>query len=201
MMKPTKIVLIIAIMALAAGAIIFFFYKTPEKYAPSPPTDAAPDQGQDQTNKNMEIQSPVFQNNQTIPVKFTCDGNPPTGGISPALSFSDVPKNAKSLALIMDDPDAPGGNFNHWLVWNINPSLSGFEENSVPEGTMQGQNSAGRHSYFGPCPPSGTHHYHFKLYALDTLLEIAPTTSKLELENAMQGHIIENTEIIGLYGR
>ena len=144
----------------------------------------------------MKITSSAFQNNTKIPSKYTCDGQ----DINPPLSFIEVSANAKSLALIMDDPDAPGGTFVHWVLYSMNPKISEIKENSVPHFVVVGKNSAGKSNYFGACPPSGLHHYHFKLYALDTVLSLTDP-DKATLENDMQGHILEKAEIIVLYGR
>lgn len=144
----------------------------------------------------MKITSTVFENNGNIPAKYTCDGE----GINPPLSFNEVPALAQSLVLISDDPDAPSGTFVHWTVWNIDPKATGITENSVPAGATQGITSYGEEKYGSPCPPSGVHHYHFKLYALDTKLYL-PSVRADSLEKAMVGHIIDQTELIGLYSR
>ena len=140
----------------------------------------------------LQITSAAFGHNQTIPRKYTCQGE----DINPPLAITGIPPGTKSLALIMDDPDAPGGNWDHWLVYNIVPT-SEIKENSVP-GT-QARNDFGRVNYGGPCPPPGTHRYFFKLYALDTTLVLKGAPSKEALEKAMQGHILEKSELIGLY--
>lgn len=148
-------------------------------------------------NTNMEITSKVFANNQMIPTKYSCNGE----NISPPLSFQNVPKVTKSLALIVDDPDAPSGTWVHWLVWNIDPDVSGIDENSTPSQAVIGTASSGNTKYQGPCPPSGTHRYFFKLYALDTSLSLDSKAKKLDLEQAMQGHILTKSELVGLYKR
>ncbi len=142
----------------------------------------------------MELTSPEFKHNESIPAKFTCEGE----DINPALVINGVPEGAKSLALIMDDPDAPMGTWVHWVVFDI-PVISKIDENSVPG--KQGITNSGRRDYHGPCPPSGTHRYFFKIYALDTKLNLAEGISKGQLEKAMQGHILESGELIGLYKR
>ncbi|MFQ5722200.1 MAG: YbhB/YbcL family Raf kinase inhibitor-like protein, partial [Candidatus Aminicenantales bacterium] len=139
----------------------------------------------------------AFEEAGMIPKQYTCDGE----DISPPLSWTSVPEGTKSLALICDDPDAPMGTWVHWLVWNIGPSITSIGENSVPERAVQGMNSFGKQPYGGPCPPSGTHHYHFKLYALDTKLELDSSSEKRALELAMEGHILDQAELIGLYQR
>lgn len=145
----------------------------------------------------MKITSPSFGNNQPIPSKFTCDGE----NINPELVFSDIPKDTKSLSLIVDDPDAPGGTFVHWVVWNINPQVTKIEEGSVPQGAFLGTNDFGKREYKGPCPPSGTHRYFFKLYALSEVLDLNEGATKKQLEKAMQGKIIDKAEIIATYKR
>ena len=144
----------------------------------------------------MKLTSSAFQNNGAIPSEFTCDSS----DVSPPLSISDAPANAKSLALIMDDPDAPVGTWDHWVVFNIRPSTREMTKGNEPNG-VAGENSWGRTGYGGPCPPSGTHRYFFKLYALDTMLNLPQDTAKKELEKAMQGHIIAKAELMGSYKR
>jgi Raf kinase inhibitor-like YbhB/YbcL family protein len=146
---------------------------------------------------DLNINSPAFKNNSHIPEKYTCDGQ----DLNPPLLIENVPSRAKSLALIVDDPDAPAGTWVHWVVWNIPPGSKEIKENSVPQNAQQGINDFGKHNYGGPCPPPGTHRYFFKLYALDTLLNLGANSTKADLENAMAGHIIEQAQIIGLYKR
>lgn len=144
----------------------------------------------------MKIASIAFENNAKIPSKYTCDGE----NVNPPLNFSDAPKSAKSLALIMDDPDAPMGTFTHWILYNIDPSEKGILENSVPPSALQGKTSRGVAGFVGSCPPSGTHRYFFKLYALDAVLTL-DNPDKTALEEAMQNHILEKAQLIGLYSR
>jgi Raf kinase inhibitor-like YbhB/YbcL family protein len=152
----------------------------------------------------MQLTSSAFQHQGDIPRLYTCDDD----DISPPLSWSGVPQNAKSLVLIVDDPDAPDPKaprmvFVHWLLYNIPPQTSGLpealRENQLPSGTLQGTNDWRRTGYGGPCPPIGKHRYFFKLYALDTVLPDLHSPSKQQLERAMQGHVIAHTELIGLY--
>lgn len=147
----------------------------------------------------MNITSSVFQHQTKIPSKYTCDGE----NINPPLSISDIPPNAKSLVLIVDDPDAVSGIWDHWLVFNIPPNIQEIEEDSVPVGAVEGMTSFGNSGYGGPCPPppSGTHRYFFKLYALDTTLNLDSSATKKEIEEAMKGHVLELDELIGLYSR
>jgi len=145
---------------------------------------------------NMKLTSPAFENGKEIPAEYTCDGD----NVNPELGIADIPSDAKSLALIMDDPDAPAGIFDHWVVFNI-PAVSKISKNSVPEGALQGKNSFGKNNYGGPCPPSGTHRYVFKLYALDIELNLDENADKKAIEKAMQGHILAQTQLIGIYSR
>ena len=144
--------------------------------------------------KNLLIKSSAFEKNTKIPSKYTCDGD----DISPPLTFEGVPKEAKTLVLIVDDPDAPRGTFDHWVVWNIPASISKIEENNASSG-IEGLNGAGKAGYFGPCPPSGTHRYFFKVYALDTSLSLGANSRKKDVEVAMEGHVLAKGELIGFY--
>ncbi len=145
----------------------------------------------------LKISSPAFQNNGSIPSKYTCDG----ANVNPPLKIENVPAGTKSLALIVDDPDAPRGIWVHWVVWNIDPKIGEIRENTVPKGSIQGVNDFEKHDYGGPCPPSGTHRYFFKVYALDTLLNFSSDAGKAGLEKAMQGRILAQAQIVGLYKR
>jgi Raf kinase inhibitor-like YbhB/YbcL family protein len=153
-------------------------------------SDAAP--------KNMvKISSTAFSGSSNIPIKYTCDGS----NASPELNISNVPDDTKSLVLAVDDPDAPGGTFSHWIVWNIDPKTSNLPENKSPDGSVSGVNGAGKNGYTGPCPPSGTHRYIFTIYALDTTLNISANSNKADLEKAISGHIIDQGELMGKYAR
>mgnify|MGYP003394717907 CR=1 FL=1 len=146
----------------------------------------------------MKITSLVFKNNDKIPAKYTCDGE----NINPPLTISGVPEEAKSLVLIVDDPDATRGyTWLHWTLWNINPDTKEIAENSVPNGATQGKTDFGKSGWGGPCPPSGSHHYFFKLFALDVILELPCGASLDELQKTIEGHILEKVELIGLYSR
>ena len=155
-------------------------------------------------NMALSITSPAFFHQGKIPSKYTCDGE----NISPPLQINGVPAGTKSLVLIMDDPDIPvfvKEKFNiqvwdHWVVWNIPPNTKDIPEKTGPEGT-KGKNTGGSIGYGGPCPPDREQRYFFKLYALDTKLDLAAGAAKKEIEEVMEGHIIEKTELIGLYKR
>ena len=144
----------------------------------------------------MKISSSAFADGSAIPAKYTCDGS----DTCPQFSFTDVPPNAKSLALIMDDPDAPGGTFDHWIVWNIPANTTAIAEGKAPQG-VAGKNGFGKSGYGGPCPPSGEHRYFFKLYALDTTLNLSASSKKSDLQNAMKDHTVGQAQIVGRYKR
>ena len=140
----------------------------------------------------LEISSPSFSANGNIPAKFTCEGE----NKNPALSVKNIPAGTKSLAIIVEDPDAPQGTVYHWVTWNIDPS------GNIPEKTAvgtQGKNTKGDNGYMGPCPPTGTHHYHFKIYALDTKLDLAEGSTEAQLTSTMKDHVLGSGELIGLY--
>lgn len=147
-------------------------------------------------NNQIVITSSVFKNNSLIPSKYTCDGD----NISSSLEISGVSELAKSLVLIVDDPDAPSGLWTHWIVWNIDPKLKKIAERAQNIG-VEGVGSSGKIGYDGPCPPSGTHRYFFKLYALDTELNLEPNSKVYDLNLAMDKHIVGLAEFIGLYSR
>ena len=149
-----------------------------------------------QPGRKMKIESSIFINNGTIPVEYTCNG----ASRPIPLKVSGVPGNAKSLALIVDDPDAPSGDFVHWVIWNIDPKIKIIESKKLM-GAVEGFTSLKKPGWVAPCPPSGIHHYHFKLYALDTILHIPQSSTKKELISAMNGKIIDSTILTGLYGR
>jgi Raf kinase inhibitor-like YbhB/YbcL family protein len=144
----------------------------------------------------MKITSSAFQEGANIPSKFSCDG----ANTSPPLQIADVPSGVKSLALVVDDPDAPSGLFTHWTVWNISPQTNSIEEGSSPKG-MQGTNDFGKPGYGGPCPPAGTHRYYFKIFALDRELDLPAGTKRSQLDAAMKGHVVAQGELMGRYSR
>jgi Raf kinase inhibitor-like YbhB/YbcL family protein len=152
----------------------------------------------------LTLTSPAFANGHEIPSDYTCEG----ADISPALAWSGAPAGTKSLALVVDDPDAPDPaapkmTWVHWVLYNIPPSATGLAEaiepQGLPAGTREGKNDWKRTGYGGPCPPIGRHRYFFKLFALDTILPELKTPTKAELEKAMQGHVLEKTDLLGLY--
>jgi len=145
----------------------------------------------------MELTSPAFQEGEAIPVRYTCDGE----DVSPPLSWTGVPQEVASLALIVDDPDAPSGTFVHWVLFNLSADLKLLAEGDSGGG-IQGTMGSRKQGYGGPCPPrSSEHRYFFKLYALDTTLDLESGATKAELEKAMQGHILARGQLVGTYSR
>ncbi len=151
----------------------------------------------------FKIESPAFRDGEEIPDRYTCEGE----DISPPIKWSDVPKGTKSMVLICDDPDAPMGTWDHWIITNLDPETDGIPESApatsvLPGGEAHGTNSWGREDYGGPCPPSGKpHRYFFKLYAIDSDLDIPPGLNKYELMERIKVHVLEMTKTIGLYSR
>jgi Raf kinase inhibitor-like YbhB/YbcL family protein len=145
----------------------------------------------------MKITSSAFQEGGNIPSRFSRDGQ----NVNPALRIEGTPSDAKSLLLIMDDPDAPVGLFTHWLVWNIDPKTTEIAEKSVPKGAVQGTNDYPTLGYGGPQPPSGTHRYYFKIFALDQILDLKPGAKRAEVDAAMSGHVIAQGELIGRFSK
>lgn len=148
----------------------------------------------------LVVKSSIFEQEGRIPPKYTCDGE----DISPPISWSGAPAGTKSYALIADDPDAPGGTWTHWVAWNIRGdglAAAIAKDKQLADGMCQGKNSWGKAGYGGPCPPSGTHRYFFKVYALDTTLELPDRTDAKSLTAAMKGHVLAQGELMGKYSR
>lgn len=177
--------------ALLAGMLVISGCVQNESEGPA--SKESPDTGKG--NESMNIQSikvfsSAFESNGTIPKKYTCSGE----NINPPLKLQGIPEEADSLVLILDDPDAPMKTFTHWIVWNIGP-VAKIDEDSIPG--IEGMNDFRKIGYGGPCPPSGTHRYFFRIYALDKQLELKEGATRKELENAMIGHIIAEGELMG----
>jgi len=150
----------------------------------------------------ITVISSAFNEGGMIPSKYTCDG----ADVSPALAWDGIPEGTKSIALISDDPDAPVGTWVHWVLWNLPPDAKGLPEQvptdpELPDGARQGINDFGRAGYGGPCPPGGTHRYYFKVYALDTMLNLPSGTRKANLVAAMDGHVLAQGQLMGKYSR
>ncbi len=187
---PKKLLTILILFLLAVFLSVFIVF-TATKHPPTPTKPPI-------TNLlNMQLISPEFKNNEIIPGKFTCDGL----NINPELKIYGIPDNAISLALVLDDPDSVGGDWSHWVIWNIDPKTELIAENSVPAGAIVGKTDFDNNKYGGPCPPFGSHRYVFHLYALDTILNIPENSTKTDLLKAMEGHLIAETELTGVYSR
>jgi len=151
------------------------------------------------TKNTMQITSSAFQNSATLPAKYTCDGD----NINPPLEISGTPENAKSLVLIVDDPDAPAGTWTHWTVWNIDPKTAEISENSVPTNSVEGTTSYNEKGYGSPCPPknTGNHRYVFKIYAIDKMLNLQTSIKAEELYKTIENSILDKAEMVGVYSR
>jgi Raf kinase inhibitor-like YbhB/YbcL family protein len=181
------------LLLICALTLVLSACRAPEQI-PIPVTQEVP--------MSISLTSSAFQPGQDIPADYTCKGR----DISPALSWGEPPAGTQSLALIMDDPDAPMGTWVHWVIFNIPAASRGLAEGvpsggKLADGSLQGNNSSRNQGYNGPCPPSGTHRYFFKLYALDAALELNPGATKEQLLAAMQGHILAQGELMGTFGK
>jgi Raf kinase inhibitor-like YbhB/YbcL family protein len=185
-----KKLLLLLFLVLLLSALIFLSFKNNQKPNQKPLKVS-------QNKAMIKIKSPVFNQEEMIPEKYTCNGE----DFNPPLLIENVPEEAKSLVLIVDDPDAPMGTFTHWLVWNIDPKIKEIKENSVPEGAVLGTNDFGKTAYGGPCPPFGTHRYYFKVYALDTVLDLPKGSNRLQLEKAMMGNVLDSGELMGKFSK
>ncbi len=156
----------------------------------------------EQQKSEIKLTSTAFKEGEAIPRGYTCDG----ANVSPPLEWTGMPKSAKTIAIIADDPDAPSGTFVHWVLYNLPAEGLGLIENTPPAETLKGGGAQGKNDfekigYGGPCPPSGTHRYFFKLYALDSELPLKPGATKAEVEKAMEGHTIGQAQLMGTYNR
>lgn len=194
--KDSQLTFIIVLLVVFGIGVLYYFLSTQGidinklsvvKPQPQEPAIIYPE--------NMKITSAAFEHEGKILEKYTCKGE----DISPPLSFSEIPGDAKSLVLIVDDPDAPYKTWTHWIVFNIDPSIREVAENDTPPNSVLGENDFGKGQYGGPCPPVGEHRYFFKLYALDTVLEIKEGSSKSQVEEAMKGHILDKAELVGVF--
>jgi Raf kinase inhibitor-like YbhB/YbcL family protein len=145
----------------------------------------------------FKLTSPAFNHGSQIPSKYTCDGD----NINPHLVIHGVPPTAKSLALIVEDPDAPTGLWTHWVIWNISPELKEIREHVIPNGAQEGVNTRGEVGYYGPCPPSGSHRYFFRLFALDMKITLSEGAGRRALDTAMEQHVVATAELMGTYSR
>jgi len=184
MMRLIFAIIIIIIILAAAG---WWLFNQP----------SAPITIQNTFNMGLQLTSPAWADGGVIPQTYTCDGE----DMSPPLEINNVPVGAKSLALVVDDPDAPSGSFIHWLVWNIKPSAKSLMEGKIPAEASAGSSSFGRVGYGGPCPPEGDHRYIFKLLALNLELDLPASTTIKEFNQAIAGHVIEEATLTGTYRR
>lgn len=167
-----------------------------------PPNSSDSDQVLIDNELPMQITSASFSHEGLIPALYTCDGQ----NINPPLSFAEIPEGTVSLALLMDDPDVPldripEGVFDHWVAFNIPPTTTGVSENGKPEGGVEGLTTRDTQGYTGPCPPDREHRYFFRLYALDTMLDLDESAHKSDVLQAMEGHILQEAELMGRYNR
>lgn len=179
-MRNKKITIFVSVFVIVV--IIFFFFWSGEKDGITTLNETT-----------MTLSSPAFEDGGIIPSLYTCRGE----GNHPPLEIGGVPTGAASLVLTVNDPDAISGDFIHWIVWNIDPDTREIKD-SVPAGSLEGANSVGKGGYIAPCPPSGTHRYYFKLFALDTKLDLSETADNLELEEAIAGHVLDQAQLMGL---
>jgi len=172
---------------------------TPQSSATSTPTSetAATEIPATEATMSLTLTSDAFANGQSIPAKYSCIGK----NISPALAWDEPPASTKSFALIVDDPDAPMGTWVHWVLFNIQSNTGSLRENADSSAMSAGKNSSGNTRYDGPCPPSGTHRYFFKLYALDSTLSLSPGATKEQVLKAMEGHILAQAELMGTFSK
>jgi Raf kinase inhibitor-like YbhB/YbcL family protein len=185
------ITVFITLGALALSSWILTVSERPRTPAPQPESFS-------QTTSTMVISSPAFKDREAIPVKYTCDGE----NVNPGFSIADLPVGTKSLALIMDDPDAPGGTFTHWLVWNIDPTIEQIPEAEGDSVGVLGVTSRGKPGYVGPCPPPGNpHRYYFTFYALDVVLNLPDAADRPLLEEAIEEHQLDRGVYMGTYAR
>ena len=182
-----KKALIVIAVIIILGAVAYFVFTKINKNKEEAPV----------AQTTVKITSSAFQEGEEIPVKFSCRGE----NVNPDLKISGVPSDAKSLAIILDDPDAPAGVWTHVILANIDPTTNEIPENSAPQGTVIGKNSSGETKYDGPCPPSGTHRYYFKVFALESMLDLQNGFSRSELEEAMEGHILAQGQMMGKFSK
>jgi Raf kinase inhibitor-like YbhB/YbcL family protein len=174
----------------------FIFYSIQEKNEPSqnPKPAFSNVTTAPMDDQTLLLRSPAFQNGQSIPSKYTCDGE----NISPPLAIENIPEKTVTLVLIMDDPDAPNSTWDHWVIFNIPKNTSRIGEGSTPQGTG-GKNTWGKTGYGGPCPPQGVHRYFFRVYALNSSLRLDENATKNDVLEAMKGHILASSELLGTY--
>lgn len=181
---------------LVAGGLLLFqksgLRQKPEGEVSSPELEKTSEK-----QREMKIQSSAFENNGSIPSKYTCDGEE----VNPPLEIKGIPAETESLALVVDDPDAPADTWTHWTVWNMGSGTERVEEDSVPPSGVEGKTDFGEPGYGGPCPPGGSHRYRFRIYALDSRLSLDSSAGRKELEEAMEDRIFDQALLTGIYER
>lgn len=180
-----------------SGFLLIVFSSCANRQPPIAPAPTMPE-----TKIEFKLTSNAFKEGETIPRQYTCDGV----NVSPPLEWSGVPRTAKTIAIIADDPDAPSGAWVHWVLYNLPVEIIGLVENlpateNLRAGGFQGKNDFGKIGYGGPCPPTGSHRYFFKIYAIDSELPLKAGATKAELEKAMEGHVVAQAQLMGIYGR
>lgn len=187
MVRKTAWLSVLIVVFIVTAGLIYFVIKQPTRELLN----------KEKNMGNLSLTSSVFKNGEVLPSLYTCDGK----DTNPPLEIFGILEEAKSLVLIMDDPDATGGEtWDHWIVFNMWPTTKIIKQGEEPEG-VHGKNSWGKTGYGGPCPPNGRHRYFFKLYALDTILDLEDGATKKKVEEAMNGHVLDKAELIGLYER
>lgn len=201
MKKTNKYIILIITLCLISIAVIYIMVKGSDKMEPTLEDDTTEDVEEE---VSFSVSSPAFKNGDSIPVKYTGRGE----DVSIPLEFSNIDKSSKSIAIIMDDPDAPSGTFTHWLIWNIPSTITSIPENIPTDkvvsslgDAIQGKNDFGRIGYKGPNPPSGTHTYRIKIYVLDSFLDLESNASKEDIENVMEGHILQSGLLEGKFSK
>jgi len=193
-MKVKELIIIAILLAIVAVAVFFIVYPTGLEHVETTLTKSL---------ARFVITSPAFKSGEIIPKRYTCDGI----DVSPPLSWSGFPAGTKSFVLIVEDPDAPGGIFTHWIVYNISSKITSLPEKvkrveRLGNGILQGLNSFGKIGYNGPCPPHGSkHRYYFRIYALDCYIDLPPGATREEILKAIEGHVIGEAELLGYYER
>lgn len=186
-MKSALIIPLVLITLIIIAITVFLTLRSPHSI----------EQGIKPADNMLKITSPAFTQDSVIPQKYTCKGE----NVNPPILIEGVPENAKSLVLIVDDPDAPGGTFTHWILLNINPKTTEIKENSVPSGATSGINDFRNVEYQGPCPPSGTHRYFFTVYALDTTFAFTEVPDRQATDKLIENHIITQGQLMAKFSK
>lgn len=196
-MKRPALYIIIGIVIIGGALLLAGRTQKPQAPAPQPAPAINPPTNNKVTSTPMQLTSSAFNNGEPLPMEYSCDGS----GEAPPLSADNIPPKAQTLALILEDPDAPNGTFTHWIVWNLPPSAKTITASNLPKGAEQGMNDFGKVGYGAPCPPSGSHRYTFTLFALDEPLDLKSGTKAARFKQALTGHVLEEATLTGYYQR